>query len=313
MNNTLSTTIAQFRKELLPFVFGKNHLIDVLLVTLIMRGHILIEDLPGVGKTTVAKAFSALLGREFSRIQGTSDTLVQDVIGGEILDMQTKKLHLRKGPIFAEIVLVDEINRMHPKTQSAFLEAMEERQVSLAGKVEKLPHIHMILATQNPIEYSGTYPLPEAHRDRFACRLSIGFPDRALQKHMLIHQQYRTIDAQIAGLPSVLSAADLKTLEDYLPHVTISDIILDRLLDFVDWTRTDTQFRYGVSPRGVFQMTTALRAYAMLIGRDMVVPADVRVLLPYFLLHRIELVNGQGRDVLEQVCDEKLKEVFRGI
>lgn len=313
MNNTLSTTIAQFRKELMPFVFGKNHLIDVLLVTLIMRGHILIEDLPGVGKTTLAKAFSTLLGREFSRIQGTSDTLVQDVIGGEILDMQTKQLQLRKGPIFAEIVLVDEINRMHPKTQSAFLEAMEERQISLVGKVEKLPHTHMIIATQNPIEHSGTYPLPEAHRDRFACRLSLGFPGRDIQKHMLLHQKDRSIDAQIAALPVMLSVVDLQTLEEYLPHIIVSDIILDRLLDFVDWTRTDSQFRFGVSPRGVFQFTTALRAYAMLIGRDMVVPEDIPLLLPYFLLHRIELIGGQGRKVLEQVCTEKLKEIFRGL
>lgn len=162
-----------FRATFLPFVFDKPEVAKIFEIALLIRGHILIEDFPGIGKTTIAKAFSKLIGYSFSRIQGTSDSLPQDILGGEVFDFEQKHFSIKKGPIFQELVLIDEINRMHPKTQSAFLQCMEEQKVSLAGIEYELPKHHLIIATQNPIEYAGTFPLPEAQRDRFACFVKI--------------------------------------------------------------------------------------------------------------------------------------------
>jgi MoxR-like ATPase len=277
--------------HLMPFAFQKKHIIRLLQITLLIGGHALIEDLPGVGKTTIAKAFAAAIGKKFVRIQGTSDTLPQDILGGEVIDFETKEFHIKKGPIFEEVVLIDEINRMHPKTQSAFLEAMEEKQVSIAGKHFKLPQIHLIIATQNPLELKGTYPLPEAQRDRFACLISIGFPDREVQKKVLAEQQHYHLEKDLAAMPVVVTEEDIHFMQQELQKVTISDEILHRLIDLAENTRDVNFFRYGISPRGLAIFTSALRASALLQGREYVLPEDGKELIVPFCSHRIEYAN----------------------
>ncbi len=315
MNSSeIEKKLGEFEHALLPFAFEKLRIIRLLEITLLIRGHILIEDLPGVGKTTLAKAFSAVLGRSFSRIQGTSDTLPQDIIGGEIIDFETKAFTIKKGPIFQEIVLIDEINRMHPKTQSAFLEAMEEKQISIAGKKFPLPKVHLVMATQNPLELKGTYPLPEAQRDRFACFLSMGFPDKEIQKKILSEQSYLKLEEKVAEVPEILSEKEILDLQEAATHVSISDEILERLIRFAEWTRNPEEYRYGISPRGLSIFSSALRANAVLNKRDYVIPEDGIDLAQPFLSHRIEPLNETiGKKELNKAVDKLYAHAFQGM
>ncbi len=304
----------QLEQHLSPFAFGKKNVVRLMIIPLLISGHILIDDLPGVGKTTLSKAFAKLLGRSFSRLQGTSDTLPQDILGGEIYHANTQEFSLRKGPIFEEIVLIDEINRMHPKSQSAFLEAMEERHVTIGTNRLELPAIHLVLATQNPIEYSGTYPLPEAQRDRFSCVITIGFPDRETQTAILAEQQYLELDQQISKLPALMTADEIISLRESVKAVNISPEILDRIITFADWTRDPEVFRYGMSPRALSIFAAALRANAVLDGRDFVIPEDAIALLIPFVRHRVEYLNSSvDSKGLADVLNEKYREIFRGL
>ncbi len=306
--------IRELERRLLPFAFGKGHVVRLMVLPLLISGHILIDDLPGVGKTTLSKAFARLLGRSFSRLQGTSDTLPQDILGGEIFQAKTQEFILRKGPIFEEIVLIDEINRMHPKSQSAFLEAMEERHVTIDTHRLELPDIHLVLATQNPIEYSGTYPLPEAQRDRFSCVITIGFPDREKQTKILEDQSYLDLDKQILELPEIMSAAEIMTLREAVKTVRISDEILQRMITFADWTRDPETFRYGMSPRALSVFAAGLRANAIMEGRDYVIPEDAIALLIPFVRHRVEYLNSSVDSLgLAEVLDKKYREIFKGL
>jgi len=299
-------------KSLLEFAFQKRNVVRLLLISLLIKGHILIEDLPGVGKTTLAKAFSALLGRKFSRVQGTSDTLPQDILGGEIIDLKTNEFKIKKGPIFAEIILIDEINRMHPKTQSALMEAMEEKQISIAGKLYTLPDIHMIIATQNPIEYEGTYPLPEAQRDRFFCILEIGFPDSEIQKEILSSQSYLKLSEKIKNTSKVISNEQILELQKKVQKIHISDDILKKLIEFADWTRDRNYFRYGISPRGLSIFSSALRANAFLENRDFVIPEDGLFLINPVLKHRIEYLDESlTEEELKKLMIDNYKKIFK--
>lgn len=306
--------LRQLEEKLLPFAFGKEAVIRLLEIPLLIGGHILIDDLPGVGKTTLSKAFARLSGRSFSRLQGTNDTLPQDILGGEVYNAQTQAFSIKKGPIFAEVVLIDEINRMHPKSQSAFLEAMEERHVSIGGKHLELPPIHLVLATQNPIEYSGTYPLPEAQRDRFSCVITIGFPDAERQRQILQDQEYLDLDQKIDALPQLLTSEDILALRAAVKQVTITDEILTRLIRFAEWTRDPKLFRYGLSPRGLSLFAAALRAHALLSGRAFVIPEDAIFLLIPFTLHRVEYLDSSVQEEgVKAVLTEKYREFFRGL
>lgn len=299
---------------LLPYAFGKSHIIRLLLVPLLIKGHLLINDLPGVGKTTLSKAFATVLGLRFTRLQGTSDTLPQDIIGGEAIDMKTKEFMIRKGPLFTEIILIDEINRMHPKSQSAFLEAMEEGQVSIAGQAFSLPEQHMVIATQNPLEQSGTYPLPEAQKDRFSCSVTIGVPSRDIQKNILSDEKYVDLTAQLKELPEIMSSEDISLLQKAVHEVKISDIILERLMDLSEWTRDTRYFRYGLSLRGLTIIASAMRANAVLEGRDYVVPEDGKGLMGPFLSHRIEHIdNTLTEEALGHLLEEKYQTLCKGL
>ena len=311
MKNLLLQKCQEAKKELFPFVFEKDFLSDLLLISLFIKGHILIEDLPGVGKTTLAKAFSKILGLNFARIQGTPDTLPQDISGGEILHTQTQEFSLKKGPLFEEVVLVDEINRMHPKSQSVFLQAMEEKSIAINGKDIALPKIHILLATQNPIEYSGTYPLPEAQRDRFSCSMSIGFPSKEIQKNILKNQSFLNLDDQISSLKTVFSQEEILETQKEIQKIEIVDDILERLIKLAEFTRDESFFSYGISPRGLAIIVQALKAKAFLEGRSYVIPEDGLEILVPFLLHRIEHKDSSlGKKALSKMLLEKYREVF---
>lgn len=300
---------AQFESSLLPYAFGKKDVVRLFEVALLTGGHVLIEDLPGVGKTTFAKAFAALSGKTFSRIQGTSDLLPSDIVGGEIVNLQTKEISLKKGPIFSELVLIDEINRMHPKTQSAFLEAMEEKTVTLAGEKFFLPAEHMILATQNPIEQAGTNVLPEAQRDRFACKISLGFPSEAVEQQM-VQNMGESIDAKILSLNPLFSGSEISDVKKQVAEGFISESIAKKLVQFAHWTREDEKFQYGISLRGMQIFANAMRAHALLEGRDFVIPEDGISLLFPFLAHRIEFHEPFSDTQVHKILLEKYEKLF---
>jgi len=310
--NIKPESLNKLEESLIPYAFGKKDVVRLLIISLLIKGHILIEDLPGVGKTTLAKAFSSLLGRTFARVQGTSDTLPQDIIGGEIIDLKTNDFLIKKGPIFSEFVLIDEINRMHPKTQSALMEGMEEKQVSIAGKLNALPDIHMIIATQNPIEYAGTYPLPEAQRDRFFCVLKIGFPSTEVQKDILKNQTFLDLNTRVQNLKSVVDNQEILHLQNMVKEVKIADEILLRLIKFAEWTRNPIYFRYGISPRGLSIFVQALRAQALLEDRDYVIPEDGRSLIIPLLTHRVEYLDEtMPKEELEKMFLQNYMEIFK--
>ncbi len=293
-----------------PFAFGKQNIIRLLHIAVLTGGHLLIEDLPGVGKTTLAKAFSASLGRSFSRISGTSDTLPGDILGGEFFNPKTREFSIKKGPIFSEVVLIDEINRMHPKAQSAFLEAMEEKAVSIDGTKYELPPIHLVVATQNPIEYAGTYPLPEAQRDRFFAVLRMGFPDRELQKKILQNGEF-ALDKELQSLKPILTEAQIFDRRTQMKTIKISDEIAERILRLAEWSRDGNLFRYGISPRGISLFSSALRANALLDERDFVIPEDGKFLAASVLAHRLEPLDATTpRTEIEKMVTEKYQSLF---
>lgn len=303
-------SFSELEKSLLPYVFYKKDILRIFTVALCIQGHILIEDLPGIGKTTFSKAFSALVGRNFSRIQGTSDLLPSDIVGGEVINLKTKEISLKKGPIFSQLVLIDEINRMHPKTQSAFLEAMEEKTVTIGGESFSLPLEHMIIATQNPIEQEGTNPLPEAQRDRFSCKVSLGFPPNKVQQEIL-QNDHQNIEDTIANTIPVIDSEEIKKAQKIVKNIFLSDSIAKQLVIFAEWTRTDPMFRYGISPRGLLIFARAMRANAFLEGRDFVIPEDGLLLLIPFLIHRIETQEQMPTAVLQEILEKEYSKYLK--
>lgn len=277
----------EFEKEFLTYVFDKKEVSRLFQITLLIKWHIIIEDFPGIGKTSIAKAFSKLVWLDFSRIQWTSDSLPQDIIGWEVYDFETKSFIIKKWPIFKEIVLIDEINRMHPKTQSAFLQCMEEKRISIAGIEYELPENHLIIATQNPVEYSGTFLLPEAQKDRFACIIKIGYPSSVIQKWIIMDSKFANLWEDIEKLKQVIDSKILKESQELVKKVFIKDEIVDKILKFVEWSRNEDLLYYWISPRWLNIFIMALKANAFLEWRDYVIPEDWKELVVPFLYHRI--------------------------
>jgi MoxR-like ATPase len=257
---------------------------EILLTALLARGHVLLEGVPGVAKTTLVKAFSKTLGCAFRRIQFTPDLLPSDITGTYILDMRTNSFVLREGPIFANIVLGDEINRAPAKTQSALLEAMQERQVTIEGETRHLPPPFLVLATQNPIEHEGTYPLPEAQVDRFLIKLTMTYPSETNEKRMLA-----TYSRPVAEPVPVIGPEDVIRMQALAEDVHVEDDILDYVLGLAQFTRKHRRVYLGVSPRAALALLLAAKARALLKGRDFVLPDDVKYLAPYVLAHRVLL------------------------
>jgi MoxR-like ATPase len=270
---------------------GDPRAVDLVLTALLSRGHILIEDVPGVGKTTLARALGRSLALEFRRIQFTSDTLPADVLGISVFHTPTERFEFHAGPIFANIVLADEINRATPKTQSALLEAMNEGAVTIESERRPLPQPFMVVATQNPVEYLGTYPLPESQMDRFFLRLSLGYPNAEEEKMLL---RRGGTEKALNAIPSVLSPGEVLALQDRVETVTVSDRLLDYLHSLVRATRRAPDLRLPVSTRGAQALFRATQAYALMQGRDYATPDDVQAVAEPVLAHRILALSSDG-------------------
>ncbi|ARU88731.1 MoxR family ATPase [Pseudomonas sp. M30-35] len=265
-------------------LLGKEQQVRLAMACLLARGHLLIEDLPGMGKTTLSQALAKVLGLSFQRIQFTSDLLPGDILGTSVFDKDTGQFVFHQGPIFAELVLADEINRATPKSQSALLEAMEEGQVTIEGATRALPDPFFVIATQNPVSQGGTFALPESQLDRFLMRLSLGYPAKAAEKALLMGDARRTM---LPKLAPILDHAQLALLQSEVPKVRVSDALVDYVLRLVEATRTQPQFAWGLSPRASLALLAASRAWALLEGREYVIPEDVQAVLPSVVGHRL--------------------------
>ena len=270
---------------------GPRRAVELVLTALFSRGHVLIEDVPGVGKTTLARALGRSLALEFRRIQFTSDTLPADVLGISVFQSSTERFEFHAGPIFANVVLADEINRATPKTQSALLEAMNEAAVTLDSERRPLPQPFMVVATQNPVEYLGTYPLPESQMDRFFLRLSLGYPDPDEEKKLL---RRGGTERALAAIPRVLSPADVLALQDEVERIAVSEKLLDYLHALVAATRRNADLRLPVSTRGAQALFRAVQAYALLQGREFATPDDAQAVAEPVLAHRILSLASDG-------------------
>jgi MoxR-like ATPase len=265
--------------------------VDLLLTALLSRGHVLIEDVPGVGKTTLARALGRSLSLEFRRIQFTSDTLPADVLGISVFHAKSDRFEFHPGPIFANVVLADEINRATPKTQSALLEAMNEGAVTVESERRTLPQPFMVVATQNPVEYLGTYPLPESQMDRFLLRLTLGYPEAEEEKMLLRRGGTERV---LAAIPAVLGPEQVIALQDETERVAVSESLLDYLHALVRATRSTAELRLPVSTRGAQALFRAVQAYALLQGRAFATPDDAQAVAEAVLAHRILSVSSDG-------------------
>ncbi len=288
---------------------GKAEVVRLALASLLARGHILFEDVPGVGKTTLAHALARSLGLEFRRIQFTSDLLPSDVLGVSVYNPKDSTFEVREGPIFTHVVLADEINRAPPRTQSGLLQAMQEGTVSIDDETHELPRPFLVLATQNPLEHHGTYPLPESQLDRFLMRLTIGYPDAEAERRILVESAATT--PPVDEVRAILDADQVLALQARVEDVRADDAIVDYLMEIVGRTRNSPGFRLGVSPRGSIALFRAARAYALTQGRDYLVPDDVRELVVPCLAHRL-LPTGSAGSGFEahEVSADRLRDIL---
>ncbi len=279
-------------QEIETVFHGKKEVVRLAVAALLARGHVLFEDVPGVGKTTLSHALAKALGLGFRRIQFTSDLLPSDVLGVSVYNPQTAEFEIRKGPIFTNVVVADEINRAPPRTQSGLLEAMQDGSVTIDDRTLKLPSPFLVMATQNPLEHHGTYPLPESQLDRFLMRITIGYPDDAAERQILTES--RSLEPVIDRLQTVLSPQQVLQLQNRIEEVEVDPAILDYLMAVVQATRGTPKLRMGVSPRGSIALFRASRAYALTRGRTYLIPDDVRDLIIPVLAHRILPAGASG-------------------
>ena len=275
-------------------ILGKDRAIRLALACVLARGHLLIEDLPGVGKTTLAHVIARLLGLNFQRVQFTSDMLPADIIGVSVFDRDSASFRFHPGPIFTQVVLADEINRATPKTQSALLEAMEERQVTTEGETRCLPEPFFVIATQNPSHQIGTFPLPESQLDRFLLRIELGYPDPAAERELLAGADRRTL---LDELPAALSASQLIELQNAARKVHAAPALIDYVQALAAYTRAAPDWQAGLSPRAALALLSVSRAWALLDGRDHVLPEDVQAVLPGVIGHRLKPSDDGSKKV----------------
>ncbi|MFP8834181.1 AAA family ATPase [Hydrogenophaga sp. XSHU_21] len=290
--------IRQLLNQLNTVIVGKPQQVNDCVACLLAGGHLLIEDVPGVGKTTLAHALARSFGLQFSRVQFTADLMPTDLIGVSIYERGREAFVFHPGPVFAQVLLADEINRASPKTQSALLEAMEEKQVTVEGETRALPEPFFVIATQNPHDQLGTYALPESQLDRFHMRLSLGYPDRAAERELLRGQDRREL---IESLNPALTPDDLTRLQRAVADVHTAEPVLEYLQDLVAATRSGRWFLQGLSPRAALAVVRAAKAQAFLQGRDYVAPDDIAAILPQTTAHRLIPVRDAGRGPTEQV------------
>ena len=282
LRDALARSIAQVNSILL----GKRHEVRLAFVCLLAGGHLLIEDLPGVGKTTLAHALALTLGLDFQRVQFTSDLLPSDILGVSIYEREAGNFRFHPGPVFTQLLLADEINRATPKTQSALLEAMAEGQVTIDGRTHTLPEPFFVVATQNPVDFAGTYPLPDSQLDRFMLRMSLGYPDAEAERSMLASMDRRRL---LESLPACLRPAQILALRQAMTGVLASSALIDYVQRLLEASRVHAEIRVGLSPRAGLAILAAARAQALLAGRSYVLPEDVQTVFPYIATHRLNL------------------------
>ncbi len=285
--------------QIARIVLGKEEQIKLALTCLFARGHLLIEDIPGIGKTTLAKVLSKCLGLNFRRIQFTSDLLPGDILGVSVFDQKSGLFSFHPGPIFSQILLADEINRATPKTQSALLEAMEEQQVTIEGKTRPLDKPFFVIATQNPLEQAGTFPLPESQMDRFLMRIELGYPGRSAEKKLLMGAETKDL---VANMDTCMLYDEVLALQAKISRVHISDALVEYLQDIINFTRTSGHFYLGLSPRAGLALLQSTRSWAFLAGRDHALPEDVQSVMPWVVRHRL-----RDREDLTEFSPEKLR------
>ncbi len=300
MNQQLEKVTSQVGK----IILGKEHQIRLAIACLLARGHLLIEDIPGVGKTTLAHALATTLGLHFQRIQFTSDLLPADILGVSIFDREASNFRFHPGPIFSQVILADEVNRATPKTQSALLEAMEEHQVTAEGETRPLPEPFFVIATQNPSHQIGTFPLPESQLDRFLMRIELGYPDALAERALLQGVDRRELLPQLAPC---LQPEELAVLQRAAREVHASGALLDYLQALVDYTRKSPDYVNGLSPRASLALLNAARAWAMMHGRNQVLPEDLQAIVPPVVGHRLYVARDNtrinGAAVAEQLIE----------
>lgn len=285
--------------ELNTILLGKEPQVRLALCGLLARGHLLIEDIPGMGKTTLSHALASIMGLSYQRIQFTNDLLPADVLGYSMYDKQANSLVFHPGPIFAQVVLADEINRASPRTQSALLEAMEERQVSIEGETRPLPSPFFVIATQNPIEQGGTFPLPESQLDRFLMRLKLGYPDPKAERELLEGEDRRALTARLAA---ILPQTELEQAQAAAEKVSASPALLDYLQRLLEQSRRMPGLMYGLSPRAGLGLLRAAKAWALMAGRDHVLPDDLQAVFPSVAEHRLEQgETGKSQERVRQL------------
>ena len=288
-------------------IVGKRQAIEFIMVALLCEGHVLLEDVPGSGKTMLARSIAASLGISFKRIQCTPDLLPNDITGVSIFNQKNGEFEFKAGPIFVNILLADEINRATPRTQAALLEAMQEQQVTVDGVTRDLPRPFLVLATQNPVEYEGTFPLPEAQLDRFLMRLSIGYPSRADERQILVNL-WR--EHPITKIGKVVDGQNLSALQRRVWDVNVDETLQDYIVNLAEATRTHPDLSLGVSPRGSLALLKSAQALAAVRGRDYVIPEDIKTLAPLTLPHRLivkpeaELRGRTARTILDDILEK---------
>jgi MoxR-like ATPase len=310
MPTATSQIVAQLQRSIARAIYGKEEVIQFSLITLLARGHLLIEDVPGVGKTTLAQAIAKSFHCTFQRIQFTSDLLPSDVLGVSVYDPEARSFEFRSGPIFANVVLADEINRTTPRTQSALLEAMNEAQVSIDGKTMTLPQPFLVIATQNPVEHHGTYPLPESQLDRFLMRIKMGYPSHETEREILRKRVGTMAENPLDALEPIADVSDVLAMQDAVAQVKVDASLHDYTLDIVNRTRTSEQLALGVSPRGTLMLQRAAQARAFLDGRDYCLPDDFKKLAVPVFSHR---VVASSRHASLQKKSETTESVLREI
>ena len=289
--------LQQTTDQLNRVLLGKREQVRLALCCVLAQGHLLIEDIPGMGKTTLSHALSGTLGLSYNRIQFTSDLMPADLLGFSMYDKEAGDLVFHPGPIFAQVILADEINRASPRTQSALLEAMEERQVSIEGETRPLAEPFFVIATQNPLDQRGTFPLPESQLDRFLMRLTLGYPDERAERELLLGQDRRHMTAELTPL---LSPESLQRMQALLPEISVSDALLDYIQRILAYSRDNPCVLYGLSPRAGLGLLRAARAWALLEGRGHVLPDDVQAVLPSVVEHRLVDDHHNRQEMLSQ-------------
>jgi MoxR-like ATPase len=280
-------------------ILGKEHVTKLALSCLLAKGHLLIEDVPGVGKTTLAHSLANTLGLTFQRVQFTSDMLPADILGVSVFDRQTNQFTFHKGPIFCQLLLADEINRTTPRTQSALLEAMEERQISIEGETYELEDPFFVIATQNPSSQIGTFPLPESQLDRFLMRIEMGYPDAEAERQLLLGQNPRD---KLKQLKAVISPEQLLAIQTEVEHIHTSPAIIDYIQQLLEYTRNSDLFHFGLSPRAGLGLLRAAQAWALIEERQQVLPEDVQAVLANIVSHRLQTRDAYlDRDIVAEL------------